>query len=319
MIPQIRKILAYGLLACGSLSSFSLWARPNEFSFGVFPHAFRNGQQEAVLRNAIIESDADNLAFVVANGIKSWDEPCSDALYRKRKKLLMRAKNGLIVSIAGTDWASCVDSKGESAAFERLNRIRELFFADEFSFGSSRIPLIRQSATAKFRSYAENMRWEVGGITFGTVNVPANNNYYRAEAGRNSEFEDRMIANRGWLERIFAVAKRKKSDGIVLFCDGDPLVQHGFFDRFDLQRKRDGFVEMRRYITQLAENFEGRVLLVYSHTTDEAPAANDIVWRDNIGKVAAPSGWLKLTVSRTNPALFQVADRATHDMEQAAK
>jgi len=96
--------------------------------------------------------------------------------------------------------------------------LRDLFFSDEFSFGASKLPVIRQSVAVKFRSYGENARWEFGNILFATINLPADNNHYLPDAGRNSEFEDRAIANRDWLQRVFTFAARKKWKGLYCFA-----------------------------------------------------------------------------------------------------
>jgi hypothetical protein len=312
MIRLLPKPLTGALLACAAmLVMHQTIAQPAEFSFGVIAHPFRAATDETPLRDAIAETDADNLAFVVANGIKANAEPCSDTLYQRRKALLDSAKNGLIVSLAGSDWTDCRNSHGRSAAIERLNHIRELFFSDEFSLGGSRIPLVRESATAKFRTYAENARWEVGNIMFATVNLPAGNNHYRIEAGRNSEFEDRLIANRDWLQRIFLFALRKKVNGIVLFCDGDPLVEPGFLERFEISSKRDGFAETRKLLHELATRFPGRVLIVYGQTTSKTAPPPDIVWGGNLGKLGITSGWTKVNVTPGSAGLFSVRNDVT--------
>lgn len=140
-----------------------------------------------------------------------------------------------------------------------------MLFQDEFSIGTSRLPLLRQSATAKFRNYAENSRWEVGGVMFATINLPANNNHYRLEAGRNSEFEDRLIATRDWLHHLAVHASISRVDAIVLFSDRNPIAppRRGI--------KRDGFKEARQQISSLAAKFPGRVLLVHGQPTETAP------------------------------------------------
>lgn len=305
----MKKFWSILLLACGNLFlACHGWAQPNEFSFGVIGHALKAVPDESALREAIADTDDDNLAFVVANGIKSSKEPCSDALYLKRKELFDSAKNGLIVSLDASDWSDCRNTQGKSAAVERLNRLRELFFADEFSFGASKLPLMRQSATAKFRSYGENARWEIGDIMFATVNLPANNNHYRTEAGRNSEFEDRTIANRDWLQRVFSSASRKKMRGIVLFCDGNPLAKPGFLQRFDPREKRDGFAEVRKQILGLVSKFPGKVLVIHSEKAANANGANAIEWQDNLGELAVGAGWIKVTENSAHPALFSVSN-----------
>ena len=128
------------LACCALMQAGPALAQPGEFSFGVIGHSFKAASDESALREAIAATDQDNLAFVLVNGIKSNAEPCSDTLYQQRKALFDEAKNGLIVSLAASDWSECKNARDRSAAVERLNRLRELFFVDEFSFGASKIP-----------------------------------------------------------------------------------------------------------------------------------------------------------------------------------
>lgn len=301
----MKSRLSGSLFACClMLHPWPALSQTNPFSFGVIGPAFKTTGDESVLRDAIAETDADNLAFVVANGIKSSAEPCTDRLYQRRKALLDEAKNGLILSLAASDWIDCKRANGRSVKIERLGRLRDLFFTGEFSLGASKIPLARQSITPKFRNYGENSRWQFGEVMFATINLPANNNHYLPEAGRNSEFEDRMIANRDWLQRIFTFAGRKKLAGIVLFCDGDPLSGPGFLQRFNLSGKRDGFTEMRRQITALAAGFSGKVLVIHGQPAPKTNVRSGIHWRDNLGDLETGSGWIKLTVDASVPTLF---------------
>ncbi|HEX2531144.1 MAG TPA: hypothetical protein VHK70_06690 [Burkholderiaceae bacterium] len=304
-----RKRIARLLLVCGAYAFiFSATAQPKEFSFGVIGHSFQVSPEESILHQTIAETDDDNLAFVVANGIKTDSEPCSDDLYLRRKALLDTAKNGLVVSLTGSDWTRCRNARNRSSAVERLNRIRDLFFNDEFSLGASRIPLMRQSANAKFRSYAENAHWQIGDIIFATINLPADNNHFRPEAGRNSEFEDRLIANRFWLRRIVGIATHRKLDGIVLFCDADPLTPPSVLQRSQSNTKRDGFTEIRKSIDTLAGRFTGKILLISNDSENRTPTPAVIAWRTkNLGSVAAHSGWMKVTVDKSNPSLFSIA------------
>jgi hypothetical protein len=319
MSSRIRTLLAPLLIGCMLLMATSaVPAQTTKFSFGVIAPLFRPAQDDTVLREAIADTDADNLAFVIASGIKGDADACTDSVYLRRRSILDSAKNGLLVSLTGSDWTQCVNNRGESVAVERLNRIRELFFVDDFSFGSSRIPVMRQSVSPIFRSYAENMRWHIGNVMFATINLPAPNNHYRIEAGRNSEFEDRMIANREWLERIFTFAKQKKMNGIVLFCDGDPLIQQGFLKRLTRKPKRDGFIEIRKTLNTLSKKFSGKVLIVYNQTTGKTQHEEKIVWNGNLGKLHAHAGWVRLHVADENPMLFS-AEEMTSDAKSAMK
>jgi hypothetical protein len=288
----------------------SALASPEKFSFGVIAHAFNKNPDESILRSAIADADAENLAFVVANGIKSKTEPCTDQIYNRRKDLLEQSGHGLVLSLSASDWADCRRNGGRSASIERLNRVRDLFFADEFSFGSTKIPVIRQSLMPKFRSYGENARWRMNDVMFATINLPANNNHYLQAAGRNSEFEDRLVANRAWLDQLFNAATRKNLKAIVIFSDGNPFAKSK--DRsslFSLYGKRDGFAEIRRKIKSLGSKFSGKVLVIHAQHALDSSTPQSIAWKNNIGDLAVGTGWTKLTVDPSLLAFITVTDR----------
>ena len=202
-ISLARTVLALSLAACalwlspvhaeskpGSKSEARGEAKAGSFQFGVVGHSFKTGADETVLKRAIAGATQGNPAFVVATGVKAGSEPCSDKLYASRYALLDASSAPMVVSLAGSDWSACLNSAGRSNAIDRLNRLRELFYRDSETLGARRLPVTRLSSSAKFRSYAENAHWQVGKVLFATINLPANNNHYRAEAGRNSEYED---------------------------------------------------------------------------------------------------------------------------------
>ncbi|WP_432379917.1 hypothetical protein [Duganella sp. P38] len=277
------------------------------FAFGVIGHPLQHGRDEAVLKRALVEASQNYPAFVVATGIKAASEPCSDKLYAQRRALLNESSGPMVVSLAGSDWSACLNSAGRSNAIERLNRLRELFYADSESLGVRRIQVTRLSSTAKFRSYAENAHWEVNKVLFATINLPANNNHYRPEAGRNSEYEDRLVANRAWLHRLFALAERQKMAGLVLFSDGDPGVtaEESFSLLPSFQSKQDGFAEVRKQIRTMAAKYKGKVLLIDA----QAGAQNGepaIQWRGNVGHVNMAADWAEVRVTPGAAALFSI-------------
>ena len=272
----------------------------DEFSIAVIGPSPGTQHDDSALRQAINETDEENLAFVVVNGIKSIRESCSDSVYLDRKILFDAAKNGLIVSLAGTDWIECKTAAGKSSSVERLNRLRELFFAEDFSFGASKIPLARQSAAVKFHRYAENARWEVGPVLFATINLPSDNNHYLLAGGRNSEFEDRSVANLNWLQRLVSYTTTHKLDALVLFCDHDPLALS------TASGQQDGFAEVRQQLVRLAAHYKGRILLVHDGVASSASTPSTIAWKGNLGTLAVSSGWLRLKISPGLPALFSV-------------
>lgn len=276
--------------------------RKGEFTVALLGHNFRTRGGEADFRRVLAEASNADPAFIIAAGIKATNEACSDKLYQERRVLMESAERPLFLLPAGSDWTECRNSNGKSNATERLNRLRELFFAEPESFGAGKLPVNRQSAIPKFRDYAENTYWEHENILFVTLNIPARNNHYLSEAGRNSEYEDRMVANRAWLHRVFLTARRKNLPGMVLVMDGDigASIEQGFFAR--LSQKRDGFTEIRRLVRSQADKYSGRLLLVDNRKLDKTPTA--IEWNKNLGHLSLGNEWAALHVVPGSASLF---------------
>jgi len=201
-----------------------------------------------------------------------------------------------------------------------MNRIRELFYGEPSTLGARKLPLTRLSMSPRFRSYAENAHWSVGKVLYATVNMPANNNHYLNEAGRNSEYEDRLVANRFWLHRLFAIARRDKLEAIVLFSEGDVKALSQPTGLRALLRgavpDNDGFAEPRRLILSLAQKFRGKVLLVDGTRMRARPV---IEWRGNVGHLAAGADALEVVVNPETKTLFRVDPRKVETANGARK
>jgi hypothetical protein len=277
--------------------------------FAIVGHGFTDGGEKR-LKQALRDNDDDDVAFLVVTGIKGANEPCTDKLYQKRRELIDDARRPVVVLPAGSDWAECRNSAGRSDAIERLNRIRELFYGEPDTLGARKLALTRQSMSPRFRSYAENAHWSVGKVLYATVNMPANNNHYLNEAGRNSEYEDRLVANRFWLNRLFAIARRDKLEALVLFSEGNvkPLSQPTGLRALlrSAAPDNDGFAEPRRLILTLAQKFPGKVLLVDGTRVRAKPV---IEWRGNVGHLAAGADALEVVVDPAAKTLFKVDPR----------
>lgn len=279
--------------------------------FAIVGHRAAEGG-EAALKEALLEAKDEDLAFLVVTGIKGAGEGCGDRLYQKRRDLFDKARRPVILSLSGNDWTGCRNSADRSNAIERLNRLRELFYGEPESLGKDKLPLMRLSSSPRFRSYAENAHWQVGKVLYATINLPAANNHYLAAAGRNSEYEDRTVANRFWLNRLFAIAKQDKVDAVVLFAEGNmqPFLQPANGLRALLQRTpagQDGFAETRRQLQQRAAGFKGRVLVVDSAglPRDARPA---IAWRGNLGHLSVGAHAVEVRVAGKGENVFMLGE-----------
>ena len=324
MPPRRPFLLAALVAACLLNGGAATAADANDASdgaahrFAVVGHGFTDGGDKR-LRTALADNDDRDVAFLVVTGIKGANEPCTDKLYQKRRDVIDDARRPVVVLPAGSDWAECRNSAGRTIAIERLNRIRELFYGEPSTLGAHKLTVTRQSMSPRFRAYAENAHWSVGKVLYATVNMPANNNHYLNEAGRNSEYEDRLVANRFWLNRLFAIARRDKLEALVLFSEGDVKALSQPTGLRALLRsavpENDGFAEPRRLILSLAQKFRGRVLLVDGTRVRAKPA---IEWRGNVGHLAAGADALEVVVDPDTKTLFRVDPRKV-DVAKAGK
>ena len=283
--------------------------------FGVIGHTFASNGPEVQLEKALANTRKSTLAFVVATGVKSVSEPCTDELYMRRRDMLDDAKRPVVVVPAASDWSYCKNAAGRLVSIERLNRLRELLYEEPSALGTKPLMLARLSANAKFRSYAENAYWIVGDVLYATVNLPSNNNNYRSEAGRNSEYEDRTVANRFWLTRLFSQAKRKHLAGVVLFSEGSVNIlqeEPGLLARLGRSNltPQDGYAAARRQIGALAKKFEGKVLLI---DTAKVPNGTEptIAWRENVGHVSVGSRVMHVDVTPGAEPMFRLDGHET--------
>ena len=319
MIRTLPATLA--LLLAASLACAAPPKRPASHQFGVIGNSFASNGGEQRLKQGLSRLSDPDLEFVVVSGIKNAKENCSDELYLERRDLLELAERPLVVVPAAGDWSACRNSAGRPAGTERLTRLRELLYPEPSTLGVHKLALTRLSASAQFRSYAEYSQWVVGKVLYATLNLPADNNRYLAEAGRNSEFEDRQVANRFWLHRLFAQAKRMKLDAIVLFSEGDMKAQpeeSGLRALLTRSAKEDGYAAARKQLLAQAANYEGKVLLV-----DSAPLAKDsepaIVWRDKLGHLSVGAHALSVKVTPGAPSMFALKLADTGHRPAAAK
>lgn len=307
----LASLLWTALAAPGALAGGAKAPLKNmpEHQFGVIGHTFSNGGSEAQLEQSLAKTKDASLAFVVATGIKATKEPCTDALYERRRDMFEDAKRPVVVVPAASDWAECKNAGGRLANIERLNRLREVLYAEPSTLGARPLTLARQSANPKFRSYAENAYWIVENVLYATVNIPSNNNHYRPEAGRNSEFEDRVVANRFWIKRLFSQARRDRLPALVLFSEGDIkalMAEPGMLARFGrAPATYDGYALLRRQVVQLASQFEGKVLLI-----DTAPVSNGtepaIAWKGNLGHVSIGARVVHVEVRPKTEPVFTI-------------
>lgn len=274
-----------------------------------------NDGQARLLASTLDDIGHDSDLVIHLGNLKGENERCDDALYLRRRELLDSSLVPLVLLPGDNDWADCaLRAAGNFAPFERLTRLREIFYERPDSLGATRIPLSRQSETSRFRGYPENARWTADGLMFVTVNVPGGQNNFQRGAGRNGELEERALANNAWLRQAFAIASRDDTKAVIVAFHADPD-----FSRQDANDRNDAYAGFKQQLVQLAGHFKGQVLLLHG---SEKPLQDPVltvgskrlanVMRVGVHTSRAGEGWLHIEYQMGKTPGFVVRTRTAN-------
>lgn len=295
----MRLAAAACLALLAALSTGAGRAEPVSFvAFGDMPYCDDRDPEGcraelARLEALIAEINAARPAFTVFLGdTKAGGERCTDAVVLDRTAAwFARVEGPLVYTPGDNEWTDCWQERaGRFDPLERLARLRERFFAEPKSLGGAPMPLARQADTsAEHRLYAENARWERGGVLFATVHVPgSDNNRPRGgeggalPPGAAAEYPARDRANLAWIAETFALAAREGHGAVVLALQADLYYR----DRCG-RGTAEGHRNTREALAEGARRFGRPVLLLHgdSHFFLEDRPAPDA---PNLTRVLVP-------------------------------
>jgi hypothetical protein len=299
-------------LAAAALAAFALAAHGAErFSFAAFDDTpYFAFEEPAVVR--LIESFADaHVAFAVHVGdFKSGSAQCSDELFEQRLRMLDASPVPLVFTPGDNEWVDCRRATaGGYDPLERLEKLRELFHAGAVSLGRRTMPLARQSADPRFRTYRENVRWTYGGVVFIALNIPGSNNNLGRTPAMDAEHAARMAANFEWLDEAVRRAEAPEMRGLVVFTHADPRFGRG-------PPRVDGFARYREALRAHAEWLAKPLLLVHGdghrYRVDrplrDRATGRPLAHFTRLEVFGAPEvNWVRIDVDPANPRLFAVS------------
>ena len=287
---------------------------PDSFSFAVIGDAPYTVREEQAFDAMLAALASEPLDFIVHVGdIKAGgDSPCTDAILADRKRRLDASRHPLVLTPGDNDWTDCRrDSNGKAAPLERLAKLREVFFADAWSLGRTRMPLARQDGCAERDGPAcrcpglpENRLWTRKGVVFATIHVVGSNDNRGFDAANDAEQACRAAADREWIGRAIRLAEGAGYRGLVLATQADPWV-----------KSRDGVYDaLVAQVAAGAVRLAKPVLFVHG---DTHAYRFDRPFRDAYGKpvenalrlesFGSPEvGWVRVTVDPGDVALFRV-------------
>ena len=294
LIMNKNKLVSCATL--GLIASLAIPAMATAASFSVglwgdIPYAKNNdGLKGGEKMTRLVESmNASKLAFTVFDGdTKDGSSLCTDdELGASTITLFNSVKAPTVYAIGDNEWTDCHrTNNGSYNPLERLDYLRQTMFADNLSFGQSKIKLDRQGPAKGL--YSENSRWFKGNVGFLTLNIPGSNNNKINEgeclgsktlrtdadcATANAEFAARDVANISFLRETFALAKERKSPGLMVVIQADVTFDLPETEEVNERTSvveglpsHDGYDAFIAALTEETNAFEGQVVLVHGDT-----------------------------------------------------
>ncbi len=202
-------------------------ANADRFSFVALGDTAYNGAPDYAAYNALIDTiNSSKPAFSIHIGDFWGARVCSDDNYAEVKTFFDRYKAPVIYTPGDNEWTDCFNSvTGGYEASERLNRLRDIFFARPESLGKKTRPLVRQSDISGYLKFRENVRWYHKGVLFLTLNVSGSgNNIQFDDAAGLSEAGERNAANIAWLRDGFRIARESDIAAVVVSFHAEILM-----------------------------------------------------------------------------------------------
>ena len=304
---QYRCPLKRLLVALTLLSSLLLaaTAHAETWRFALIGDTPYNDDERRMLPLMLDEIAAENPAFIIhAGDFKKSSARCSNELFLDRHALFNATSVPFIYVPGDNEWTDCKRLiAGHFDPRERLNKLRELFFAQPFSLGQNKLRVEQQAG-----AYPEHLRWQHGPVLFVTLNVPGPNNNFGMGFDLGAEFLARNPALIDWLKQGFATARRDKLAGIVIVMQANPGLKH-----FAAGLTHSGSREPLETLRQETITFPGQVLLVHGdthwqrvdqplrHPVTKLPVAN-FTRAETFGYPFM--GWVEVIVDSDKPQLF---------------
>jgi hypothetical protein len=177
--------------------------------------------------NLIADMNAQKLAFTAHDGdLKAGAGRCDDQIYLDSLAYFNALEAPVIFTPGDNDWVDCDRTPGFSS-LERLDYERRLFFSTEYSLGQRRMRQEVQTqpfclGLAGPAPCVENRRWDIGGVTYATLNVQGSCNNLCDTAPDPAEFAARNTANIVWLHQTFVHAAERGSAAVMLITQANP-------------------------------------------------------------------------------------------------
>ena len=279
---------------------------PGTFSFAVLGDAPYYVWEDIQYGLVLKELDANDLSLVIQVGDIFW-RPCTDKLYRRSLDWYNGLRHPVVFTPGDNEWSDCWEpGSGGYAPLERLDRLREIFFADPLrSLGGNPLTLESQAADERFGKHVENARWQHGDVVFATVHLVGGWNGLTNFTGRTADDDESVVertaAAVAWMRETFDVAETMDASAVVLAFHANPNFEEPENDRY--RRTYEPFIET---LEEAVESFGNPVLVVHGDNHDyivDRPLVRRTTGKrlENLTRVQVPGsplvGWVRVTVT----------------------
>ncbi len=298
-IFALKTLLTAVMLVCSLLASAETWR------FAVIGDTPYSDDERVELPKMLDDIASHGVDFVVHVGdFKNGQSRCDDSVFADRQQLFASSRVPFILVPGDNEWTDCHrQNNGAYQPLERLQRLRQLFWATPQSLGHKKIALEQQSA-----AYPEHSRFRLGPLLFVTLNVPGSNNNWGLGDSASAEYRQRQPQVAAWVRDSFALARREKLAGVVLMFQANPG-----FKRFTRGLPFTGYREFLEQLVSESEDFPGRVLAIHGDTHSSRvdqplrpPAGETVANFTRLESFGYPlMGWTRVIVDSEKPELFR--------------
>ena len=252
-----------------------------------------------------IDNDAGVQFVAHAGDTKRASTACTDATMQQRFGLFQGFDDPFWFTPGDNDWTDCREPDRSANPLERLDFLRSLFYPTSTrTTGGTQMTVTPQSAVPGFEKYVENVSFQTGCATFGSIHQVGSNNglstwpnetVFEREL-RVAEVEARIVANVAWVDAIFDRADMASSTGVFLLVHAEP-------------EAAAGWTEVRDLIVARAAAFVGKVVIAHGDGHTQAVEAGflglaNVTRWEMKGGSGATSQWVRATVDCSTPSLL---------------
>jgi hypothetical protein len=233
------------------------------------------------LVEAINTAGVDKVVHV--GDIKNGSTRCDDEYFALVAEYFSAFELPLVYTPGDNEWTDCHRANnGAYHPLERLNALRDVFFANPGVTLGEPAGVLSQAAIPAHSIFVENQLWMEAAVVFSVVHVVGSANGYAAwfandttgqysddPERRIAEVEARIAAALDWIDRSFDLAEAEGAAGLALFMQADTF-----------QGTTLGFEEIVRLLADRARAFAAPVLLIqgdsHRYLVDRPLAAGNV-------------------------------------------